>query len=54
MRITKRIFQILVVAAAPALAPIAKGVDFEKEIYPILQEKCTKCHQKKHEIDGKT
>lgn len=53
MRAMKRIFQILVVAAVPALAPIAQGADFEKEIYPILKEKCTKCHQKEEEIDGK-
>jgi uncharacterized membrane protein len=29
------------------------GVDFEKQVLPILKEKCFKCHQKEHEEDGK-
>lgn len=50
----KRIFQIFVFTAIlPVFTPAAKGVDFEKEIYPILKEKCIKCHQKEHEQDGK-
>lgn len=29
-----------------------KGL-ISKKIYPILQDECTKCHRKEHEIDGK-
>lgn len=28
-------------------------IDFEKQILPILKEKCFKCHQKEHEEGGK-
>ncbi len=50
----KCFLQILVVTAIlPVLCPSVYGVDFEKEIYPILKEKCIKCHQKEHEKDGK-
>lgn len=29
------------------------GVDFEKQILPILKAKCFKCHEKEHEDAGK-
>lgn len=29
------------------------GVDFEKQILPVLKEKCFKCHVKEHEDNGK-
>jgi len=29
------------------------GVDFEKQIFPILKTKCFKCHVKEHEDNGK-
>lgn len=50
----KRFSQLLLVTASvAAFSSTAMGVDFEKEIYPILKEKCNKCHQKEHEKDGK-
>lgn len=50
----KRLSQFLgCTAFLTFFAPTVKGVDFEKEVYPILQEKCIKCHQKEHEKDGK-
>jgi uncharacterized membrane protein len=42
-----------IAASLLALSPMAKAVDFEKEIYPILKEKCIKCHEKEHEKDGR-
>jgi hypothetical protein len=29
------------------------GVDFEKQVLPILKSKCFKCHEKEHEDGGK-
>ncbi|MDZ4287539.1 MAG: c-type cytochrome domain-containing protein [Prosthecobacter sp.] len=29
------------------------GVDFEKQILPVLKAKCFKCHEKEHEDNGK-
>ncbi len=29
------------------------GVDFEKQIFPILKAKCFKCHEKEHDDGGK-
>ena len=28
------------------------AVDFEKQILPLLKEKCFKCHEKEHEENG--
>lgn len=46
----------LVIAAL--LAPVAHAqdattVDFAKQIFPILEAKCLKCHQKERTEDGK-
>lgn len=50
----KRLSQLFVVTASfAAFSSAAQAVDFEKEIYPILKEKCIKCHEKEHEKDGK-
>lgn len=43
----------LVTASVFAISSSVHGVDFEKEIYPILKAKCIKCHEKEHEKDGK-
>lgn len=37
----------------PASAQEGAAVDFAKHIYPILEAKCLKCHQKERTEDGK-
>ena len=45
---------ILAVASMVSLASAQDGgVDFEKQILPILNNKCVKCHEKEKMVDGK-
>jgi uncharacterized membrane protein len=37
----------------PATAQEAGAVDFAKQIFPILEAKCLKCHQKEREENGR-
>jgi uncharacterized membrane protein len=37
----------------PTSAQEGAAVDFAKQIYPILEAKCLKCHQKERTEDGK-
>ncbi|TDU73098.1 cytochrome c [Prosthecobacter fusiformis] len=51
---TKHILAVIAAALAVNTASAQDGaVDFEKQILPILKEKCFKCHVKEHEEDGK-
>jgi uncharacterized membrane protein len=43
---------LMSLSASKATAQDA-GVDFEKQIFPILKQKCLKCHEKEHEDNGK-
>ena len=43
---------VSMLAAVPAFAQDGE-VDFEKQIFPILKQKCIKCHEKEHMVDGK-
>jgi len=42
---------VLLTTAAFGQAP--EGVNFEKQILPILDAKCMSCHQKEHEANGR-
>jgi uncharacterized membrane protein len=44
---------ITLVTALPASAQDAGAVDFAKQIFPILEAKCLKCHQKERTENGK-
>ena len=45
---------LLAVASMVSLASAQDGgVDFEKQILPILNNKCVKCHEKEKMVDGK-
>jgi hypothetical protein len=44
---------IILVTALPATAQDTGAVDFAKQIFPILEAKCLKCHQKERTEDGK-
>ncbi len=49
-------FILAALASAFSLSTVSAqdgGVDFEKQILPILKEKCFKCHEKEHEENGK-
>jgi len=51
----KIIATALIALAATAITAAAQdgGVDFEKQILPILKDKCFNCHEKEHEEKGK-
>lgn len=51
---TKLTLAAFVAAVAVSTASAQDGgVDFEKQILPILKESCFKCHEKEHEDNGK-
>ncbi len=39
-----RLFSMLVLAGAPALAGAADPIDFDKQVKPILEQNCIRCH----------
>ncbi len=51
---TKLILAAFAAAFSVNIASAQDGaVDFEKQILPLLKEKCFKCHEKEHEDKGK-
>lgn len=51
---TKLILAAFAAAFSANIASAQDGaVDFEKQILPLLKEKCFKCHEKEHEDKGK-
>lgn len=56
MKITRLLapaFLILSCALPAAAQDAAAPVDFAKQIFPILEAKCLKCHQKEREENGR-
>ena len=52
------IFMIVRLLILPALVGLpffllGEGIDFEKEILPILQDRCIECHQAPYEKNGR-
>ena len=53
-----KIFMISRLFILPALvylpfSLLGEGIDFEKEILPILQDRCNECHQAPYEKNGR-
>ncbi len=44
---------ILSVILTTALSGLAQSIDFERDVWPILDARCIKCHQAPHTEDGK-
>jgi uncharacterized membrane protein len=51
--IKKIILSAFVTSSSLVFTQANEVIDFEKQILPILKEKCFKCHQKEHEEGGK-